>query len=367
MQGKANFTNLSRYSELSERTYRRQFAAEFDFSAFNEALVEETAAPDHHLLSVMDASFVPKSGKATFGVDSFWNGCASRVERGLEVSLIGVVDVEAQLGYALCAQQTFAQSDLPDMSRLEQAIYHLETARPQLPERVKYLAVDGAYAKAPFVEAAVELKLDVISKLRRDANLRYLYHGQQKPKGRPRQYDGKVDLSDPSRLRWVETLSSGVELYSEVVFAVALKRSIRLVYLHDIRDLQTPRVVLLFSTDIEQDPKEIYQFYKLRFQVEFIFRDAKQFTGLADCQARDGQKLEFHFNASVTALNLAKLNAYRQHSGDKPFVFSMASVKRRALSEHLLDTFITKLDLCPTLIKSHPNYQNLCDYGAIVT
>ena len=49
-------------------------------------------------------------------------------------------------------------------------------------------------------------------------------------------------------------------------------------------------MVLLFSTDIEQDPKEIYQFYKLRFQVEFIFRDAKQFTGLADCQARDGQK-----------------------------------------------------------------------------
>lgn len=367
MQGKVNFTNLSRYSRLSERTYRRQFEEGFDFSAFNEALVEEAVAPDHRLLGVMDASFLPKSGKATFGVDCFWNGSASRVERGLEVSLIGVVDVEAQLGYALSAQQTFAQSDLPEMSRLEQAIYHLKTARAQLNERVKYLAVDGAYAKAAFVEAAVEMELGVVSKLRRDANLRYLYNGHQKPKGRPRKYDGKVDLSDPSRLTWVETLQSGVELYSGVVFAVALKRSIRLVYLHDVRDPNAPRVVLLFSSDIHQDPKEIYQMYKLRFQVEFIFRDAKQFTGLADCQARDSQKLEFHFNASLTALNLAKLDAYRQHSGEKPFVFSMATVKRRALSEHLLDTFITQLDLCPTLIKSHPNFQSLCSYGAIVT
>lgn len=367
MQGKVNFTNLSRYSRLSERTYRRQFEEAFDFSAFNEALVEEAVVPTHRLLGVMDASFLPKSGKATFGVDYFWNGSASRVERGLEVSLIGVVDVEAQLGYALSAQQTFAQSDLPEMSRLEQAIYHLKTARTQLNERVKYLAVDGAYAKAPFVEAAVEMELAVISKLRRDANLRYLYKGLQKPKGRPRKYDGKVDLSDPSRLTWVETLQNGVELYSEVVFAVALKRSIRLVYLHDLRDPKVPRVVLLFSSDVHQDPKEIYQMYKLRFQVEFIFRDAKQFTGLADCQARNPQKLEFHFNATLTALNLAKLDAYRQHSGEKPFVFSMATVKRRALTEHLLDTFITQLDLCPTLIKSHPNYQNLCAYGAIVT
>ncbi|MEO0012182.1 MAG: hypothetical protein RLZZ535_571, partial [Cyanobacteriota bacterium] len=31
----------------------------------------------------------------------------------------------------------------------------------------------------------------------------------------------------------------------------------------------------------------------------------------------------------------------------------------------LLERFIDKLDLDSTLIKSHPNYSNLCDYGAI--
>ncbi|PZO51580.1 MAG: hypothetical protein DCF14_08755 [Phormidesmis priestleyi] len=62
-------------------------------------------------------------------------------------------------------------------------------------------------------------------------------------------------------------------------------------------------------SDVEQDPTQIMQFYKLRFQIEFLFRDAKQFTGLCACQARSVKKLDFHFNASFTALNLAKLEA----------------------------------------------------------
>ena len=63
----------------------------------------------------------------------------------------------------------------------------------------------------------------------------------------------------------------------------------------------------LFSTDTKQDTLQIYQFYVARFQIEFIFRDAKGFTGLVDCQSRDARRLNYHFNASLTALNLAKL------------------------------------------------------------
>jgi hypothetical protein len=72
--------------------------------------------------------------------------------------------------------------------------------------------------------------------------------------------------------------------------------------------------------------------------VEFVFRDSKQFTGIADCQARDSTKLDFHFNTSPTALNLAKWDAIQQHNSD--FVFSMASYKRRAFNHHLLERFI---------------------------
>ena len=221
------------------------------------------------------------------------------------------------------------------------------------------------FAKEPFVTGVVALNLNVISKLRRDANLRYVFEGEQKARGAKRKYDGKINLADPTRLTMVSELQSGVELYTAVVWHVSFKRKIRLAYLLDRRHPNKPSYAVLFSTDINQSADEIYRFYKLRFQIEFIFRDAKQFTGLSDCQARDVKKLDFHFNASFTALNIAKLDAHQQQLGQKPFVFSMASVKRRALNDHLLDIFISRLGLSPTLIKSHPNYQNLRSYGVI--
>ena len=363
--GKVNFTNLSRYSGLSERTYRRAFKQRVDFAALNAAVIKAAIAENHALIAVMDCSFIAKSGKQTFGIDRFYNGSHSRVERGLEVSLVAVVDVKTEVGYALLAEQTFDQASFPELTRLDYYLEHLEIARPHLPPQIQYLAVDGAYAKEPFITGVLALRLQVISKLRRDANLRFVFEGVQKARGARRKYDGKVDLTNLERFIWVSQVQPSVELDTQVVWHVSLKRQIRRAVLKDTRKPGKSSYVVLFSTDLTQSAEQIYRFYKLRFQIEFIFRDAKQFTGLSDCQARSVKKLDFHFNASFTALNLAKLDVHRQQSGNTPFVFSMASVKRRALNDHLLDTFISKLGLSPNAIKSHPNYQNLRSYGVI--
>jgi IS4 transposase len=198
-----------------------------------------------------------------------------------------------------------------------------------------------------------------------DADLRYVYTGVQKPLGRHRKYDGKVDLTDVSRMSLVRELEPKLFLYTVVVWSLSLKRKVRLAYLLDSRDPKRIGRILLFSTDIHLDASDILDFYKARFQIEFIFRDAKQFTGLTDCQARDFTKLDFHFNASLMALNLAKFQACQLHPSPKPFVFSMASFKRIALNRHLLDRFISLLDLDSTSIKSHPRFQDLSSYGTI--
>jgi hypothetical protein len=75
---------------------------------------------------------------------------------------------------------------------------------------------------------------------------------------------------------------SGVDLYTWVVWHPTSKRRIRLAAIVN-RNHDTPRHGLLFSTHVDQDAEEIFQFYQLRFQIEFIFRDAKQFTGLSEC------------------------------------------------------------------------------------
>ena len=228
--GKVNFTNLSRYSELNEKPYRRHFTADFDFTSFNVELVNLTTQLEPALLLVMDSSFIAKSGKATEGLDWYWHGCNSRVEKGLEISLVSVVNVDTQTAYALSAQQTLAQAEMPsEMTRMDQYLHHLEAVRPHLPPQVRYLAVDGAYAKEGFVRGAVDCH-DVISKLRGDANLRYLYTGEQKTRGRPRKYDGKVDFTDLSRFTCIKALQPNVDLYTQRVWHVSLKREIRVAF-----------------------------------------------------------------------------------------------------------------------------------------
>ena len=72
--GKINFRNVSRFSDVSEKTYSRQFAKAFAFEAFNREVIEAGLKGESERIIVIDASFVKKSGKSTYGLDRFWNG-----------------------------------------------------------------------------------------------------------------------------------------------------------------------------------------------------------------------------------------------------------------------------------------------------
>jgi hypothetical protein len=352
----------------------------------------------------MDCSFITKSGKQTYGVDYFYNGSASKSEKGLEISVIAIVDVDMHQGYTLSVQQSAAKEVVPvttkpraqdkakhvvqklckqskktpkpskkspgielqEVTRIDAYLQQLTDTQPHLPKQVKHVVVDGFYSKEKFVNGVIELGLHMVGKLRVDANLRYIFTGEQRPRGARRKYDGKVDLNDVTGLSWVQDLEPNLKLYTAVVWHVSLKRQVRIAYLLDTRKLDKIGHVVLFSTDLELSAYDIFCFYKARFQIEFIFRDAKQFTGLSDCQARSQYKLDFHFNASLTALNLAKFDAQQRHQSDQPFVFSMASYKRLALNDHLLNLFISNFGLNPTLIKNHPNYEKLRSYGSLI-
>ena len=71
-------------------------------------------------------------------------------------------------------------------------------------------------------------------------------------------------------------------------------------------DRRTDKWQLYFSTDDSMDGREVLDYYRTRFQLEFCFRDGKQHAGIANCQGADFRKLDFHFNASLAAVNLAK-------------------------------------------------------------
>ncbi len=121
----------------------------------------------------------------------------------------------------------------------------------------------------------------------------------------------------------------------------------------------------MFSTDTELAATVIFRYYKARFQIEFLFRDAKQFAGFSECQARDKEALHFHFNASVTLVNVARMMAQAEQKTEEKFVFSMTSIKQRLFNEHWLNLIISKLALDPIAVINHPQFEYLRNYAAI--
>ena len=362
LRGKANYLNMSRYSSYSEKTFRRHAQQDFSFETLNTELSKSVLSGSSILAG--DASFIHKSGKHTYGLARFWNGSASRTERGLEVSVLALID-ENRHAMVLTAKQTPILES--EESRIDFYLKQLQDSRLYWPDGLQYGVFDGYYAKQKFVGGVCEIGLEMIGKLRQDANLRYIYQGVQKPRGRRKKYDGKVYFDDLSRFEYIGELEKDIHCYTQTLWHVSLKRQLRVVLLHSLKKPQKPTHVLLFSTDLKLSTEPIIHSYGSRFAIEFLFRDAKQHLGLEDCQARNQKALDFHFNSSFSVLNLAKFEALTNYDFQKPFVFSMQSQKCLSFNEHLLDRFISKFGFDQTLIKSHPAYRELCLYGAIAS
>ena len=123
-------------------------------------------------------------------------------------------------------------------------------------------------------------------------------------------------------------------------------------------------MALLFSTDTDLDAMTILRYYKTRFQIEFVFRDAKQYTGLTDCQSRSKEAIYTHVNASLTALNLLKLADAKEKGATGQTVISIGSWKRRKYNEHLLCRVFDVLGLSLNDEKIIDTYRLLGSYGA---
>ncbi|MFO7554333.1 MAG: transposase [Desulfobacterales bacterium] len=369
MRGRMTFRNLSRYSDLHERTYARQFAEFFDFAECSQRSLTSVLPTSTTKIAAMDCTFIEKSGAHTYGLDMFYHGSHSRAERGLEFSELAVVDVDYGTAYHLSMQQTPDTDTLhatlgPEKTRIDWYLSHLEEDGPFLPPEVSHLAVDGYYAKVKFVDGACAFGLHVVSKLRHDAQLRYLYSGPHpKRRGARKKYDGTINLQDLSRFRSIP-VSKTITLYTAVVNSVSLKRNIRLVV---VCKRQGTKVLtaLLFSTDTTLPAEEVYRYYTARFQIEFLFRDAKQFTGLTDFQTCSEDRIAFHVNASLTALNFLKLEDRQQDRDGDHHVISIASWKVRKFNEHQLARIISTLGFDLSLIKLSPHYEELINYGTI--
>jgi hypothetical protein len=193
--GKVNYTNLSRYSDYCERTYRRHFEAGLGLEGLNQALIEQVSAdgtapklwwsiaPSRRKVAATPTAWTGSTTAKPNGQNGDWNGRWSRSliwrrKRAMRYRLNKPKRLGAQAPDP-------ADESKPPKSRVDFYLGHLAYCTAYFPARIRYVVADGFYSKYKWVTGVVQLGFHAIGRLRSDANLKFLYEGPQKRRGTP--------------------------------------------------------------------------------------------------------------------------------------------------------------------------------------
>lgn len=305
---KINFLQMERYGDCCEQCYRQAFGKSVDWLRFNMSLSAYAFRDGARRVAIaMDPCYIPKAGKHTPHAGTFWSGCAGAAKHGQEILGIGVIDVDLHDCMMLKAVQTALA---PDRERDELSLYGwyakvLVDNKDEFQRISNVIVADAAFSKCTFTDKVLPEGYHVLSRLRNDAVLHYEWTGAPTGKpGRPRVKGARIDFDS---LDMAKAIRLGIdpgdgETFHMRAHCKSLGRVVSLVVLY----LPNGGYRLFFCIDADMPGIDVYKYYRTRFQIEFNYRDAKQFTGLADCQGRDERKLDFAFNASLAAVNIAK-------------------------------------------------------------
>ena len=293
------------------------------------------------------------------------------MKNGLEIGGLSIIDVDNHAPFHLEAFQTPNKEGFVEINSnlLEFYANKIIERKDSIEKFTSYLTVDGYFSKSTFVKLISEkTNLHLISRFREDAALYFLYQGEKTgKKGRPKQYDGKVDKRKPNMKHFTIAYRDEEQIiYSVVVYSKSLERNIKLALTHYLDDKGAIKSIkLYFSTDTELSAWFIVKYYRLRFQIEFLFRDSNQYTGLEDCQARSQNKLNYHFNMSLSAVSFARAAYWLNVPVEQRKSFSMSDVKTLHHNHLLVQRFISMFPICLHSKENVQKIKELCSFGTI--
>jgi putative transposase len=362
MSGRITMLGISRWTSNggSYRTVQRFFATvlpwtELPVMFFQTHLFDQTS----EYILAGDATTVTKSGKQTHGIDRFFSGVIGKVVRGLEFFVFSLVDVRERKSYPLAVKQMVrteadkqakkkrkkerlnkkkrgakkAKRGRPvgsrnkDKNKLEMSaellrISDLLAGLVKLIRvfvKVRYVAMDGHFGHHQAVLMARLHGLELISKMRQDAVLFEKYQGEQKGRGRKRRYGERLDYEKlPSRyLKKSEQVKEIITKYYSGIFLHKKFGCDLKVVIIEKTNVKTKKVghAILFSSDVELEWEKMVDYYSLRFQIEFNFREAKQHFGLEDFMVTSQVGVENAANLSFMMCNLSE-KLKRQSEGE---------------------------------------------------
>ena len=320
MSGRVTMLGISRWTDKggSYRTVQRFFATVFSWQEIKVKFFEtHLFNPDHEYLVAGDETVIGKAGSRTFGVNRFFSGLRGKVIRGLGFMVFSAVDTVERKSYPLMVEQRIknevskksqatkkkqpkASKGRPEGSRnrnkrefkpsseLKQINEMLKVLLGLLRRfvKVRYLALDGHFGHNQAVLLAQQNELELISKLRRDTVLFEKYEGKYGGRGAKKKYGKRLrfDLMPVQYLQKVEKKEGEIiNYYAGVFWHKEFVEQIKVVIIVKL-NLKKQKLghAILFSSDENLEWEKLIDYYALRFQIEFNFRDAKQHFGLED-------------------------------------------------------------------------------------
>ena len=351
MTGRVTMLGISRWTGKggSYRTVQRFFQTVMPWSLVFWWFFREHGLDQNEVyILVGDECVVSKSGKQTYGLDRFFSSVYGKPIPSVAFFSLSLVGTQERRSYPMMVEQVIHTEEEKAAAKAKKQAKKAKPKTgkhkrgrpkgsknkdktrveltPEL-ERIKamilkqlalingdialaYLALDGHFGNNNALQMTRQCGLHLISKLRHDAALYFPYEGVQNKRGAPRKYGDKINYAHvPAQYLKESVVEDGIrtDTYQAILLHKEFAQPLNVVIIvkTDLKTGKRARVVV-FSSDLDLTYEQIIDYYSLRFQIEFNFRDAKQYWGLEDFMNVSETAVTNAANLSLFMVNLTQ-------------------------------------------------------------
>lgn len=363
--GRITMLELSRWTEKggSYRTLQRLYHTPLLWLQIQWIFfIRQVQKTNHEYIAAGDEVVFGKAGKETYGIGRFFSGLQNRVIPGLSFFVFSLINVKERQSYPIQAIQMVKEKEANQKKVKKKAVKiekrpvgrpkgskNKKSEKPTLsPEllriqpvlqaflvilkgglAVQYLVMDGHFGNYPSAWMVLQTGLQFVSKLRSDAALYEPFIGKYCGHGARTKYGDKVEVRKMKK-KYLKSDKKEDGIRTQIYQAILLNKgfafSINVVVILKT-NLSTHKQahIILFSTDLNLSHEKLHDYYTLRFQIEFNFRDAKQSWGLDDFMNVKQEAVANAANLSFFMVNFSSvlLRRYRENNPE----FSVLDLK----------------------------------------
>ena len=402
MTGRVTMLGISRWTEQggSYRTIQRFYNTRIVWVKVNWFFVRHhLLIPTDTILLGGDETVVTKSGQQSYGLDRFFSSLYGKPVPGLSFFSLSLISVKKRTSYPVMMEQVIKEEKKPDKKKSDQTkvkkrgrpkgsknknrrdvelkpyLVHIQTMLKKLLAligadlTVIYCVMDGAFGNNNALQMVRQCSLHLISKLRWDAALYFPYDGPQKKRGANKKYDDKLNYNHiPEQYLKETTVTDGIQtkIYQMTLWHKLFPDLLNVVVMVKTNLKSGARAhVVLFSSDLDLAYDKLIDYYRLRFQIEFNFRDAKQFWGLEDFMNVNQLPLYNAANLSMFMVNVSQV-LIRHWRSTCP-TFSVNDLKAHFRGRKYVTETLKLLPQLPEPIFINRIFANIAQIGSINT